>query len=143
MKYAPLSNLLIYVSINNENHFMALSDYIWKNCPDTVISTGANIIFYQGGTIDHGTHVLGTVFQSSAESEDNAALNAGMALSNFKMLINGFLNKDLDIVPEVAALIILDSKYDVCMYKNGKDTNHTRTMVRRVHLSRNGGNSKV
>ena len=41
MKYAPLSNLLIYVSINNENHFMALSDYIWKNCPDTVISTDA------------------------------------------------------------------------------------------------------
>ena len=38
------------------------------------------------------------------------------------MLINEFLNKDPDIVPEEYPLIILDSKYDVCMAKNDKIT---------------------
>ena len=36
---------------------MAFSDYIWKDCPDTGRSTGAYIIFNEGGKIDHGTHV--------------------------------------------------------------------------------------
>ena len=49
-----------------------------------------------------------------------------MALAHFSMLINEFLNKDPDIVPEEAPLIILDSKYSMCMDKNGKDTKHTR-----------------
>ena len=40
---------------------------------------GAYIIFYQGGPIDHGTHVPGPVAQSSAEIEYNAACTAGMA----------------------------------------------------------------
>ena len=35
--------------------------------------------FYQGVPIDHGTHVLGPVPQSSAEREYNAACTAGMA----------------------------------------------------------------
>ena len=38
-------------------------------CTDTGRSTGAYILFYQGGPIDHGTHVPGTVSQSSVESE--------------------------------------------------------------------------
>ena len=45
---------------------MALSDSSCKYCPDNCIITGAYIIFYQGGTIDHGTHVPGPVAQSSA-----------------------------------------------------------------------------
>ena len=36
------------------------------------------------------------------------------------------LNKDPDIVPEEASLIILNSKSAVCMNKNGTDTKHTR-----------------
>ena len=45
---------------------MDLSDSSWQNCPDTFRSTGAYIIFYQGGTIDYVTHVPGPVAQSSA-----------------------------------------------------------------------------
>ena len=67
---------------------MAFSDSSWKYCPDTGRSTGAYIIFYQGGTIDHGTHVPGPVAQSSAESEYNAACNAGMDLANSRRLIH-------------------------------------------------------
>ena len=45
---------------------MGFSDYIWQDFPDTSISTGSYIIFYQVGPIDHGTHVPGTVARSSA-----------------------------------------------------------------------------
>ena len=45
---------------------MGFSDYSWQDCPDTERSTVAYIIFYQGGPIDHGTHVPGPVAQSSA-----------------------------------------------------------------------------
>ena len=47
---------------------MAFSDSSWQDCPDTGISTGAYIIFYQGGPIDHVTHAPGPVAQSSEES---------------------------------------------------------------------------
>ena len=80
MNDKTLSDLLIQTSINTENKLMAFSDSIWQDCPDTGRSTGAYIIFYQGGTIDHGTHVTGPVDQPSAESEYNAACTTGMAL---------------------------------------------------------------
>ena len=78
---------------------MAFSDYSWQDCPDTRRSTGVYNIFYQGGPIDHGTHVQGRVPQSSAESEYNKACTAGMALAHFRMLIHELLNKDPDTVP--------------------------------------------
>ena len=43
-----------------------------------------------------------------------------MALAHFRMLIHEFLKKDLDIVPEEAPMIVLDSKSDMCMDKNAK-----------------------
>ena len=36
---------------------MAFSDSSWQAFPDTGRSTGEYIILYQGGPIDHGTHV--------------------------------------------------------------------------------------
>ena len=101
------------------------------------------MIFYQGGPIDHFTHVTGPVAQSSAESDYNAALTAGMALANFRMLIHELLNKGPDIVPEEAPLIVLDSKYIMCMDKNGKDTKHTRHIARIMNLVRNGEKCKM
>ena len=53
----PVTNLLRQANINTKNHLMAFSDSSWKDCPDTGRSTGAYIIFYQGGPIDHGTYV--------------------------------------------------------------------------------------
>ena len=41
------------------------------------------------------------------------------------MLIHELLKENTDIFPEEAPLIILDSKSDVCMDNNGKDTKHT------------------
>ena len=57
-----------------------------------------------------------------------------MSLAHFRMLIHGFLNKDPEIVPEEAPQIILYRKSSICMAKNGKDTNITRHIYRRVKL---------
>ena len=98
MSDSPVTDLLRKSSIKTDNHLMAFSDSSWQDFPDTGRSTVAYIIFYQGGKIDHGTHVPGPVAQSSAESEYNASCTSGMALENFRMSIHEFLNKDLDIV---------------------------------------------
>ena len=58
------------------------------------------------------------------------------------MLIHEFLNKDPDIIPEKAHLIVLDSKSSMCMAKNGKDTKQTRHISRIMNLVRNGGNAR-
>ena len=63
---APVTDILIQANIKTKNHLMAFSDSSWQDCPDTGRSTGEYIIFYQGGLIDHGTHVPVPVSQSSA-----------------------------------------------------------------------------
>ena len=63
MNDAPVIDLLRKASIKTENHLMAFSDSSWQDCPDTGISIGAYIIFYQCGPIEHGTHVPGPVSQ--------------------------------------------------------------------------------
>ena len=62
---APVSDILRQASIKTENQLMDFSDSSWKYFPDTVRITGAYIIFYPSGKIDHGTHVQVTVAQSS------------------------------------------------------------------------------
>ena len=47
------------------------------------------------------------------------------------------------MVPKEAPLIFLDSKYAMCMAKNGKDTKHTRHIARRIHFVRNGERCKM
>ena len=66
MNDAPVTYLLIQAVIKTENHLMDFSDSSWQYCPDTGRSTGAYIISYQGGPIDHVTHVPGPFAQSSA-----------------------------------------------------------------------------
>ena len=101
------------------------------------------IIFYQGGPIDHGTHVPGLVAQSSAESEYNVACTAGMALAHFRMLIHELLNENTDMVPKEGNFIVFESKSSMCMANNGKDTKHTRHIARIMHFVRNGKNWKM
>ena len=123
---APVTDHLRQANIKTKKHLMDFSDSSWQDCQDTVRSTGAYIIFYQGGPIDNGTHVPGPVAQSSVESEYNAACTAGMALSHFRILVHELLNENPDMVPKEAPLIFLDRKSDMCMAKNGKDNKHTR-----------------
>ena len=53
------------------------------------------------------------------------------------------MNKDTDIVPKEAPVIIFDSKSAVCLNKNGKFTKHTNHIDIRVHLERNGEKWKM
>ena len=143
IKYAPLSDLLRQANIKTKNQLMDFSDSSCQYCPDTCRSTGAYIIFYQVEPIDHGTHVPGPVDSFSAEIEYNSACTTVIALAHIRMLVHELLNKDPDIVPEKAQLIILDIKSSMCMAKNGKDVNHTRHISRRVHLVLNGDKCKM
>ena len=59
------------------------------------------------------------------------------------MLIHEFLNKDLDIVPEKAHMIVVYSESNIFMDKNGKDTKHTRHISSRMHFVRNGEKCKM
>ena len=117
---------------------MLFSDSSRKDCQYTGISTGAYIVFYQGGPINHNKHVPGPVYQSSAKSEYNIAHTARVALAHLMMLNNELTNKDPYVIPYQALLIIFDSKSAVCMAKNGKDTKQTRHISRRMNLGRNG-----
>ena len=74
---APGTDLLRQANIKTKNHLMVFFDSSRKDCTNTGRSTGAYIIFYQSGTIDHGTYVPGPVAQSSTESEYNVAFTAG------------------------------------------------------------------
>ena len=134
MNDAPVTDLLRQANIKTKNHLMYFSDSNWQDFPYTGRSTGAYIILYQGGPIDHGTHVPGPVAQSIAESEYNAECTAGMALAHFSMLVHELLNEDPYMVSKEAPLIILDSKSAMCMAKNGMDTKHTRHIARRMHF---------
>ena len=58
-----LSEILRQYIIKKENQMMVFSYSSWQYFPDTEIITGAYILFYQGGPIDHCTHVPGTVSQ--------------------------------------------------------------------------------
>ena len=66
-----------------------------------------------------------------------------MALAHLRILSHELLNKDPEIIPEEAPLIVLDSKYAMCMAKNGKDTKHTRHIARIMHFLRNGEKFKM
>ena len=61
MNDLSVTDLLRQASIKTENHLMDFSDSSWQDCPDTGRITGTYIIFNQGGSIDHDTHVPGPV----------------------------------------------------------------------------------
>ena len=61
-----LSDLFRQANIKTENQLMIFYDSSWQDFPDTVIITGAYIIFYKGGPIDHGTYVTIPIYQPSA-----------------------------------------------------------------------------
>ena len=71
IKDKTLSDLFIQANIKTDNQLMDSLILVWQDCTYTGRSTGACMIFYQGGPIDHITHVPGPVSQSSKESKYN------------------------------------------------------------------------
>ena len=135
---APLSDLLRGANISTSYPVVAFSDSSWQDCPDTGRSTGCYIVFYQGGPVDHSTHVPTPVAQSSAESEYNAACTGCMALAHFRMMNSELEGKKPDEIPSDPPLMILDSRAGVDMSKNDRDSKQTRHIARRMHFVRQG-----
>ena len=48
---APVTDILRQANIKTKNYLMSFCGSIWQDCPDTGRSTGAYIVFYQGGPI--------------------------------------------------------------------------------------------
>ena len=117
---------------------MEFSDSRWQDYPDTIISTGAYILFHQGIPFDNCTHFTGPIDDYSDESEYNTAYTSGMDLAHFRMTNNEFSNKDPDVVPEQAPFIILYIKSAIYMSKNDEDTKKTRHITRIMNFVRNG-----
>ena len=84
----PLSGILRQAIIDSKNQLVSLSYYICQDFLYTGIIIGSYIMIYQGGTIDHFTHVLGLVSQSSVESEYNEACTAGISSAHFIIIDN-------------------------------------------------------
>ena len=66
-----------------------------------------------------------------------------MSLAHFRVSIHEFLNKDPDIFPEKAPLIILDSNHAVCMANNCRDDKHIRHIIRRMNIVRKSEKFKM
>ena len=47
------------------------------------------------------------------------------------------------MVPEEGPFILLDSKSNMCMDNNGRDTKHTRHIASRMHFVTNGDKCKM
>ena len=109
---------------------MVLYDSIWKDCPDTIRSTGAYTVFYQGGKI--------TVSQNSAVSEYIWAFTTVMDPANLGIINKEPMNKDKYMFTEQAPLIILYRKSAVCMANNGKYNKHTIHIGGKMQFLRNG-----
>ena len=85
--------------INTEKQLMVLSDSRWQDCSDNSRSTGASIVFYQGGPIDNCTHVPGPFSQLNVDSEYTVARTSVISLSHLRMINNELLEKYTDLVP--------------------------------------------
>ena len=83
-----ISDLFTQARIKTENQLIMFSDSIWQDWTYTGRCTGAYIMFYQVGPIDHCTHVPGLVSWSISEIEYNEAFTAIMALESSRMLNN-------------------------------------------------------
>ena len=92
---------------------------------------------YQGGPIDNLTYVPVSVYHPRSESEYNSSYTVVMILSNFIIINNELMNKDTNVAPEQSPSIILDRKSALFIYRNYKNTKHTRNIFRRIHLVRN------
>ena len=66
-----------------------------------------------------------------------------MDLAYFIMLIHELLDKDSDIDPEEAPMVVLGINSAMFMDNSGKDTKHTKYIPRRVNFVRNGKNKNA
>ena len=70
-------------------------------------------------------------------------MNGRNGFINFKDVNSSIFEQNPGIVPEESPMIVLYNKSSMCVANNGKDTKHTRHIVRRIHLVRNSEKYKM
>ena len=126
---SPIHQLLEQAGEKNVKPLFGMHDSSWQDCPDTGRSTGAYVLFSQGGAVDYNTFVPSTVAMSSAEAECNVGAVAGMAMSHICMLQNELSGHEADIIKNVpitmycdsaSAITIVISEKDICSLRHCK-----------------------
>ena len=113
-----------------------MHDSSWQDCPDTGRSTGAYVLFSQGGAVDYNTFVPSPVAMSSAEAECNAGAVAGMAMSHIRMLQNELNGHEADIIKNGPITMYYDSASAVTIVNLEKDICSLRHCKRRLLFMR-------
>ena len=98
-----------------------MHDSSWQDCPDTGRSTGAFVLFSQGGALDYNTFVPSPVAMLSAEAECIAGAMAGMAMSHIQMLQNKLSGYEADIIKNGPITMFCDSARAVTIVNSEKD----------------------
>ena len=117
------------------------TDSSWQDCPDTGRSTGAYILFHQGGIIDAGSFVPNPIAMSTAEAEYNALSQAMQHVINSRQIIQELYGNRPD--QPLSIPFFCDSESAITMGNNQKDTKRTRHIQRRIHFVRDNIASRV
>ena len=131
---APVARLLFEYNIDSSVPLIAYSDSSWQDCPDTGRSTGAYLIFMQGGIIDAASFMPDPVALSSAEAEYNTCCVAGTAANACAMLVQELRGNDPDL--PLLVPILLDNWAAISMGESFRDTKHNCHILRRFHYTR-------
>ena len=117
---APVAQLLFEYNIDSSVPLIAYSDSSWQDCPDTGRSTGAYLIFMQGGVIDAASFMPDPVALSSAEAEYNTCRVAGTAANACDMLVQELRGNDPDL--PLLLPILLDNRTAISTGESFRDT---------------------
>ena len=143
LKDSPVHHLLKENNIiENASHLVTFTDASWQDDTDTGRSTCGRISFFQGGAIDHSTHVPVPVAMSSAEAEYLGAAGAATSAAHLRMLWYDFRclgqrHYSVEAMElEPPSIIMIDNEAAIAMAGSDKDTARTRHISRRYHFVR-------
>ena len=122
---SPVYKIISDNNITTSTSLISFSDSNWQDDHGTARSTGAYIIFYQGGPVDFSSNLPQPIALSSAEAKYNEACLACVAIAHIRMLL-GDLRGEPVVEPTP---LLLDSKSAVDMGKNYRDTHHSRHIL--------------
>ena len=133
---SPIHQLLEQAGEKNVKQLFGMHDSSWQDCPDTGRSTGAFVLFSQGGAVDYNTFVPSPVAMSSAEAEYNAGAMAGMTMAHIRMLQNKLSGHEADIIKNGPIPMYCDSASAVTIVNSEKDIRSLRHCKRRLLFMR-------
>jgi hypothetical protein len=133
---SPLHNYLTTTqnSIHNNSPIVCFTDSSFQDCPDSGRSTGAYLIFMQGGVVDVASFMPSLVAHSTCEAEYCTCSLGAMAAFYIRKIYNKLHGLDPDhhlTIPNG-----VDSQSAIDTANSNKETQRTRHIARRIHFVR-------